>query len=114
MPGAARKAARAFSAESDPNKRERLIERLLTRDEFADFWALKWADLLKIEERVLDPQGMRVFHAWIRESISKNKPLDQSRRAEAPIRIPRPTGGARIAIRLRARKIRRACFSARN
>ena len=69
--------ARAFSAESDPNKRERLIERLLTRDEFADFWALKWADLLKIEERVLDPQGMRVFHAWIRESILKNKPLDQ-------------------------------------
>ncbi len=69
--------ARAFVAESAPDKRSRLIEALLERPEFADFWALKWADLLKIEERQLDPEGMRIFHGWIRESIAKNKPLDQ-------------------------------------
>jgi hypothetical protein len=70
-------AVRAFVAESTADKRARLVSRLLERDDFADFWALKWADLLKIEERVLDARGMRVFHGWIRESIAKNKPLDQ-------------------------------------
>jgi hypothetical protein len=69
--------ARAFIADTAPDKRAKLIDTLLQRDEFADFWALKWADLLKIEQRQLDYDGMKVFHAWIRESIAKNKPLDQ-------------------------------------
>lgn len=69
--------ARAFVADTAPDKRERLIERLLARGEFADFWALKWADLLRIEERQLDQNGMKVFHGWIRECIAANMPLDQ-------------------------------------
>ncbi len=69
--------ARAFTADTAPDKRAALIERLFARAEFADFWTLKWADLLKIEERQLDPTGMKVFHGWIRESIAGNKPLDQ-------------------------------------
>ncbi|HEV7866497.1 MAG TPA: DUF1549 domain-containing protein, partial [Chthoniobacteraceae bacterium] len=69
--------ARSFVADPSPDKRAQLVERLLQRAEFADFWALKWADLLKIEERVLDKKGMEVFHGWIRESIASNKPLDQ-------------------------------------
>src|SRR5690606_15683216 len=68
--------ARAFLADTAPDKRTRLIERLLERPEFADHWALKWADLLRIEERQLDQKGMRVFHSWIREAIAANKPLD--------------------------------------
>jgi hypothetical protein len=69
--------ARAFLADTAPNKREQLIERLLTCGEFADFWALKWSDLLRIEERQLDQNGMKVFHGWIRECIAANMPLDQ-------------------------------------
>lgn len=69
--------ARAFASDPAPDKRLRLIDALLARAEFADFWALKWADLLKIEERQLDQQGMKVFHGWIRESLASNKPLDQ-------------------------------------
>lgn len=69
--------AQAFLADTASDKRERLVARLLERGEFADFWALKWADLLKIEERQLDNTGMEVFHGWIRDSIAKNKPLDQ-------------------------------------
>ena len=68
---------RTFLADRSTDKRANLIERLLRRGEFADFWALKWADLLKIEERQLDLKGMQVFHDWIRESIAENKPLDQ-------------------------------------
>jgi hypothetical protein len=50
---------------------------LLVRPEFADFWALKWADLLRAEERLLDRKGIETFHRWIRRSILENKPLDQ-------------------------------------
>ena len=58
-------------------KRARLVDRLLDRPEFADFWALKWADLLRAEERLLDRKGIETFHRWIRQSIAQNKPLDQ-------------------------------------
>jgi Protein of unknown function (DUF1549)/Protein of unknown function (DUF1553) len=69
--------ARAFIADTAPDKRGRLVDRLLAREEFSDFWALKWADLLRIEERQLDQNGMKVFHGWIRECIAANMPLDQ-------------------------------------
>jgi len=59
------------------NPRERLIDRLLERPEYADFWVTKWADLLRAEERSLDPEGMRAFYGWLRESFLGNKPLDQ-------------------------------------
>lgn len=69
--------ARAFVADKAPDKRVKLIDRLLERDEFADFWALKWSDLMKMEPRTLDAKGVRVFHDWIRASIKANKPMDQ-------------------------------------
>jgi hypothetical protein len=70
-------AAQAFIADPAPDKRAKLVDTLLARPEFADFWALKWADLLKIEQRYLDYDGMKAFHGWIRDSLAQNKPLDQ-------------------------------------
>ncbi len=69
--------ARVFLADKDAGKRARLVDRLLERPEFADFWALKWSDLLRNEETVLDRKGVQAFHHWIRQSIAENKPLDQ-------------------------------------
>jgi hypothetical protein len=68
--------ARAFVADTTQDKRARLVDQLLARPEFADFWALKWADLLRNEERTLDEKGVKIFHAWIRDSIAANKPLN--------------------------------------
>ncbi len=64
-------------AATQPDKRANLTDSLMQRPEFATFWALKWADLLKIEERQLDAKGMEVFHGWIRKAIAENKPLDK-------------------------------------
>lgn len=69
--------AQSFIADSASDKRERLIDRLLVRPEFADHWALKWSDLLRNEEKVLDQKGVDLFYGWIRESIAAGKPLDQ-------------------------------------
>lgn len=69
--------ARAFVADERPDKRSRLIDALLERPEFADWWALKWSDLLRNEEKVLDQKGVEAFHHWIRRSIADGKPLDQ-------------------------------------
>ena len=69
--------ARAFVIDGTPTKRARLIDQLLDRPEFADFWSLKWMDLLRAEERILDRKGLELFHRWVRESIANHKPLDQ-------------------------------------
>jgi hypothetical protein len=69
--------AHMFLADASPEKRTRVIEELLLRPEFAEHWALKWADLLRTEEKVLDAKGVEVFFDWIRDGIATNKPLDQ-------------------------------------
>ncbi len=69
--------ARAFCQDASPQKRARLIEHLLARPEFADHWALKWSDLLRNEEKVLDTQGVDAFYTWIREAMQQGLPLDE-------------------------------------
>ena len=61
---------RAFLSDNHKDKRSRLINGLLQRPEFADFWALKWSDLLRNEEKTLDRKGVQAFHNWIRGSIA--------------------------------------------
>jgi hypothetical protein len=68
---------RAFVDDQDPDKRRRLVDQLLRRPEFADYWALKWADLLRVEEQLLDRKGVQVVHQWLRQSINEGKPLNE-------------------------------------
>ncbi|WP_202921301.1 DUF1549 and DUF1553 domain-containing protein [Anatilimnocola aggregata] len=64
-----------FLADQSPDKREQLIDRLLTRPEFAEQWALKWSDLLRNEEKVLDIKGVDLFYEWLRKSFAHGLPL---------------------------------------
>lgn len=68
---------KSFAADSDAAKRTKLVDTLLKRPEYADFWALKWADALRVEERSLDTTGVKAFHGWIRDAVASNMPLDQ-------------------------------------
>jgi hypothetical protein len=68
---------RRFLSDRSADKRDRLIDALLDRPEFADWWALKWADLLRVEEKQLDKKGVKLFHGWIRDSIASGKPLNK-------------------------------------
>jgi hypothetical protein len=72
--------AREFLLSRDPNKRRGLIDRLLEREEFADYWALKWSDLLRVKAEFpinLWPNAAQAYQRWIRTSIKENQPYDR-------------------------------------
>jgi hypothetical protein len=72
--------ARDFLADRRPNKRPALVDRLLERREFADYWAMKWSDLLRVKAEFpinLWPNAARVYHHWIRASLRQNMPYDR-------------------------------------
>ncbi|HEV2445078.1 MAG TPA: DUF1549 domain-containing protein, partial [Candidatus Sulfopaludibacter sp.] len=66
-----------FLADAAANKREKVIDRLLARDEFVDYWAYKWSDLLLVSSRRLNSTAMWAFYDWIRQSVKDNKPWNQ-------------------------------------
>jgi hypothetical protein len=68
---------KAFLASTDPKKREKLIDKLLERPEFAEYWAQKWADLLRNEEKALDRKGVAVFYRWIASQLANDRPLNE-------------------------------------
>jgi hypothetical protein len=68
--------ARAFLDSKDPQKRARLIDELLDRPEFADFWTLKWSDVLRSSRKSIQVKGTHVFQKWMRTHIEKNTPVD--------------------------------------
>jgi hypothetical protein len=76
--------ARTFIEDRDPDKRGALIDRLLTRDEFADYWAMKWCDTLRVKSEFpinLWPNAVQAYHRWIRAAIRDNVPYDRFARA---------------------------------
>jgi hypothetical protein len=71
---------RTFLVDRDPNKRAVLIDRLLEREEFADYWAMKWSDLLRVKSEFpinLWPNAVQGYHRWIRTCIRENVPYDR-------------------------------------
>ena len=72
---------RRFLADRGPDKRTRFIDELLQRPEFADYWALKWADLLRVDRQTLGPKRAYAYYKWLHDSFAANQPLDQLARA---------------------------------
>ena len=71
---------RKFLQDRSPNKRATLIDALLKREEFADYWSLKWCDLLRVKSEFpinLWPNAVQAYHRWIRDAIRENRPYDQ-------------------------------------
>jgi hypothetical protein len=72
---------RAYLADTRPDRRARLIDALLQRPEFADYWALRFSDILRNEEKQLDSKGVRLYYQWIRQAIAEDMPLNEFARA---------------------------------
>jgi Protein of unknown function (DUF1553)/Protein of unknown function (DUF1549) len=68
--------ATRFVADPAPDKRARLIDALLERPEYADFWALKWSDVFRSNRKTIQLKGVNAFQLWLRDHMSRNTPLD--------------------------------------
>ncbi len=81
--------ARRFLDNTAADKRAKLVESLLTTPEFADLWALRWADLLRVDRQTLGPERARTYYGWMRRSVAENVPFDRFARelltAEGPL-----------------------------
>ncbi len=72
--------ARAFLDGNNTNKRSALIETLFERSEFADYWSLKWCDLLRVKAEFpskLWPNAVQAYHRWVRTALFTNMPYDR-------------------------------------
>lgn len=69
--------ARAFFADTDPAKRAKLIDRLLDRPEFADFWTYKWLDVLRSNRLTIQIKGSHAYRQWLRSHIERNTPWNE-------------------------------------
>ncbi|MFO0865433.1 MAG: DUF1549 domain-containing protein [Gemmataceae bacterium] len=70
--------AKAFLAATDPNKRAKLIDRLLADPRWADHWMGYWQDVLAENPNILNPtlNNTGPFRWWLHESFLDNKPMD--------------------------------------
>lgn len=64
--------------DSDPKKREKLVDALLGRKEFVEIWVMKWAELLQVRTtQQIAYKPMLRYYNWIQERIASNMPMDQ-------------------------------------
>ena len=81
--------ARKFIADTAPDKRARLIEALLQRPEYVQYWSMKWSDLLKADKLKITPQGTVGLTRWLRKQFASNRPYDEMAReiltAQGPV-----------------------------
>ena len=68
-----------FLADTAPDKRSRVIDRLMERKEFVDLWVMKWAEILQIRSQGNDvsTKGAILYHQWLDRRIAANQPVDQ-------------------------------------
>jgi len=86
--------ARQFLTADQPDKRARLIDTLLQRPEYADYWTMRWTDLLRADKTKITPQGTVGLSRWLRRQFAANRPYDQMVRevltAQGPVQSESP------------------------
>jgi len=68
---------RGFLADAAPDKRDRLIDSLLARPEYVDYWTYRWSDLLLLNGTELRPDAIKAYYKWIHDHVAANTPWDQ-------------------------------------
>jgi hypothetical protein len=68
---------RKFLDSKDAQKRAKLVDELLQKPEYADFWTLKWSDVFRSTRKTVQVKGTFVFQKWMHGHIEKNTPFDQ-------------------------------------
>jgi len=70
----------AFMADSSSNKREKLIDELLTRKEFVEVWVMKFAELLQVrstDNQTVSYKAALLYYNWLQEKFAANVPMNK-------------------------------------
>ncbi len=67
---------KAFLGDTAKDRRDRVIEELLSSEAFVDYWSYKWSDLLLVNGTLLRPDAVASFYKWIRQNVQRNTPWD--------------------------------------
>ncbi len=67
----------SFVGDRSPTKRVRLIDSIMKRPEFVDYWSYKWSDMLLVTSNRLSDEEMWAYYDWIHDSVAKDKPWDK-------------------------------------
>ncbi len=70
---------KAFVADTDPAKRDKLIDRLLASDAYVDKWAYYFMDLFRANGKM--GRGQNLFHYWMKENLRVDRPYDDTVRS---------------------------------
>lgn len=65
---------RTFVADSDPAKRDRVIDKLLASEAYVDKWAYFFMDLFRANGKM--GRGQELFHYWMKENLRADRPYD--------------------------------------
>ena len=68
---------REHLGDRSPRRKERLVDLLLARPEFVDYWAYKWSDVLLVSGAKLRPAAVDAYAQWIRDRVAENTPWDR-------------------------------------
>jgi hypothetical protein len=67
----------SFLNDHSPDKRVHLIDAIMKRPEFVDYWTYKWSDLLLVTSNRLSDEEMWAYYDWIHDSVARDKPWDK-------------------------------------
>jgi hypothetical protein len=67
---------KAFLADKSPDKRAKLVDKLLQRPEYSDFWTLKWSDVFRSNRKTIQVKGVHTFQQWLHNNIAEDTPFD--------------------------------------
>lgn len=67
----------AYLQDTSPDKRDKLIDKLLASEEFVDYWTYKWSDVLLLNSQNLRPKALTAYYNWIHDNVKQNVPWDQ-------------------------------------
>ena len=68
---------RAFVSDTSEDKRSKVIDHLLERPEYQDFWTLRWGDLLRVTRNGMGEKPMWNFNRWLHRSMGENRPINE-------------------------------------
>ncbi|MBI82061.1 MAG: S-layer protein [Planctomycetaceae bacterium] len=68
---------RNFLTDSSNDKRDRVIDSLLSRAEFVDYWTHKWSDVLLIDGKRLPQPAVQAYYQWLHRQVERNTPWDE-------------------------------------